>query len=116
MNFNELNNIESKGKTISFYSYKGGVGRTMALVNIACLMAKQKKKVLLIDCDLEAPGLHSFFKSNVNKDEPGLVDFISDIIEYSKTEVANNDEAYITYLSENLSKYVQKNIKIEKSE
>lgn len=47
---------------ITFYSYKGGVGRSMALANIATLLSKWGKKVLMIDWDLEAPGLENFFK------------------------------------------------------
>ena len=58
MQTNDKNTKDRKGQTITYYSYKGGVGRSMALVNIACLAAKEGKKILLIDCDLEAPGLH----------------------------------------------------------
>jgi Mrp family chromosome partitioning ATPase len=58
--------MESKrGKIITFYSYKGGTGRSMALVNLACLLSRRadvKKGVLAIDWDLEAPGLHWFFR------------------------------------------------------
>jgi MinD-like ATPase involved in chromosome partitioning or flagellar assembly len=46
--------------TITFYSFKGGVGRTMALVNVAAQLAKMGRKVLLLDFDLEAPGLETF--------------------------------------------------------
>jgi nucleoside phosphorylase/cellulose biosynthesis protein BcsQ len=52
------------GQVITFYSYKGGTGRTMALANVACLLAGRKETergVLMIDWDLEAPGLHRFF-------------------------------------------------------
>ncbi|MFO1495839.1 MAG: pentapeptide repeat-containing protein [Lysobacterales bacterium] len=43
----------------TFYSYKGGVGRTLALANVGAALAKRGSgRVLLIDCDLEAPGLH----------------------------------------------------------
>ncbi len=55
---------ESKdGKIITFYSYKGGTGRTMSLSNIACLIGiiEPTKKVLIMDWDLEAPGLHRYF-------------------------------------------------------
>jgi MinD-like ATPase involved in chromosome partitioning or flagellar assembly len=48
-------------KTITFYSYKGGVGRSLALVNIATRLAEFGKKVCIIDFDLEAPGLHLKF-------------------------------------------------------
>ena len=49
-------------RIITFYSYKGGVGRTFALVNIALLLAKRGKKVLLMDWDLEAPGMDRYFR------------------------------------------------------
>ena len=44
----------------TFYSYKGGVGRTMALANIAELFYQSGKKVLMVDWDLEAPWTRSF--------------------------------------------------------
>ena len=56
------------GKIYTFYSFKGGVGRSMALANIAVLVAAQGKRVLLVDFDLEAPGLEHFFY----KHDPGL--------------------------------------------
>ena len=46
---------------ITFYSYKGGVGRTMCLANVASLLASQGGRVLVIDWDLEAPGLQKYF-------------------------------------------------------
>ncbi len=45
----------------TFYSYKGGVGRTMALANVAELFYREGRRVLMIDWDLEAPGLEQFF-------------------------------------------------------
>jgi len=46
---------------VTFYSYKGGVGRTSALANIAVLLARRGQRVLMIDFDLEAPGLDQYF-------------------------------------------------------
>ena len=48
----------------SFYSFKGGVGRTTATVLSALLLARQGKKVMIVDFDLEAPGLASIFATN----------------------------------------------------
>ena len=45
----------------TFYSYKGGVGRSMALANVADILSRRGLKVLMIDFDLEAPGLEQFF-------------------------------------------------------
>ncbi|MEM6662649.1 MAG: AAA family ATPase [Pseudomonadota bacterium] len=50
-----------RGKVFTFYSFKGGVGRSMAMANIAVLVAAAGKKVLMVDFDLEAPGLEHFF-------------------------------------------------------
>ena len=50
------------GHIITFYSYKGGTGRSMALANIAWVLASAGRKVLMIDWDLEAPGLHRYFR------------------------------------------------------
>jgi tetratricopeptide (TPR) repeat protein len=67
-------------RIITFYSYKGGVGRTFALANIAVLLAKRGKRVLLMDWDLEAPGLHRYFKTYLNNAVPkpeGLIHLLS---------------------------------------
>jgi MinD-like ATPase involved in chromosome partitioning or flagellar assembly len=46
---------------ITFYSFKGGVGRTQALANVAVAMANLSQDVVVVDMDLESPGVHSFF-------------------------------------------------------
>jgi cellulose biosynthesis protein BcsQ len=46
---------------VTFYSYKGGVGRTMTLVNTAHALARRGARVLMVDFDLEAPGMSHFF-------------------------------------------------------
>src|SRR6516225_3752546 len=61
--------------TATFYSYKGGVGRTMALANTAHRLSARGKRVFLLDFDLEAPGLDVFFKDDSNR--PGLVEYIA---------------------------------------
>lgn len=70
------------GIVYTFYSYKGGVGRSMAAANVAALMAKWGHSVLIVDWDLEAPGLERFFvrppsaAEIVGKSKPGIVDLI----------------------------------------
>ncbi|GAA3345499.1 hypothetical protein GCM10020358_52830 [Amorphoplanes nipponensis] len=51
----------SDGQIVTFYSYKGGTGRTMALANIAWILAASGYRVLTVDWDLESPGLHRYF-------------------------------------------------------
>lgn len=60
--------------TITFYSFKGGVGRTMALVNVAAQLAEMGRKVLVVDFDLEAPGLETFERLRPPQPHRGLVE------------------------------------------
>jgi MinD-like ATPase involved in chromosome partitioning or flagellar assembly/photosystem II stability/assembly factor-like uncharacterized protein len=79
----------AKGRVITFYSYKGGTGRSMALANVAWLLALNNQRVLAIDWDLEAPGLHRFFHPFIAdkelRDTNGLVDFVADLAAQSAT-------------------------------
>jgi hypothetical protein len=84
--------LKLKTPVTSFYSFKGGVGRTTATILTALLLARQGKKVLLIDFDLEAPGLASVFASQEDNAEKllgvkGFVDFLVDY-EANKREIA----------------------------
>ena len=54
---------------VTFYSFKGGVGRSMALANVAELLAGYGYRVIVCDWDLEAPGLERYFVSNNASDE-----------------------------------------------
>ena len=49
------------GTIITFYSYKGGAGRSMCVANTAWILASNGLRVLAVDWDLEAPGLHRYF-------------------------------------------------------
>lgn len=67
-------------RTITFYSYKGGVGRSLALANIATRLSEFGKQVCMLDFDLEAPGLpykfSNFLSDNAHKINLGVVDYI----------------------------------------
>lgn len=71
---------EHDGKIITFYSYKGGTGRTMALANTAWILAGAGHRVLMVDWDLESPGLHRFIHPFLDMtavaDTPGVIDLI----------------------------------------
>ena len=62
---------------VTFYSFKGGVGRTMALVNVGVELAQSGRRVLLVDFDLEAPGLETFDLHQPREQTPGVVDYIT---------------------------------------
>lgn len=68
--------LTAPGEVVTFYSYKGGTGRTMALSNIAVLLARHQNAttpILMIDWDLEAPGLHHYFQRQ--QETPGVLEF-----------------------------------------
>lgn len=66
---------------IAFYSFKGGLGRSTALLSCAWQLAAQQREVAVVDLDLEAPGLGSLFLAEA--DQPtmggrGVLDFLVD--------------------------------------
>lgn len=66
---------------VTFYSFKGGVGRSLALANIGLQLANTGRRVLLVDFDLEAPGLTTFNRFKPGTATPGIVEYISEYIE-----------------------------------
>jgi cellulose biosynthesis protein BcsQ len=80
--------MKDEATIVTFYSYKGGVGRSMALANIAQILADQfRRRVLTIDWDLEAPGLHRFFDLEDSDVSGGLIEVLEDYKELLRTEV-----------------------------
>lgn len=72
-------NSRRPSTVVTFYSYKGGVGRTQALADVAILLARRGRRVLMVDFDLEAPGLDVYFRAHlVSSDVAGLVELITD--------------------------------------
>ncbi|SNT57972.1 Chromosome partitioning ATPase, Mrp family, contains Fe-S cluster [Streptosporangium subroseum] len=71
----------SEGRIVTFYSYKGGTGRTMALANTAWILASSGLRVLVLDWDLESPGLHKFFRPFLDNgmvaNTSGVIDLIT---------------------------------------
>ncbi len=65
---------------ITFYSFKGGVGRTQALVNVGVELARRGRRVLLVDFDLEAPGLDTYDLPRPPEPTGGMVEFITDYL------------------------------------
>ena len=85
--FNQFQSDQKLKKSIpivTFYSYKGGMGRTTTMISYAIDLAiNHDKKVFIIDCDLEAPGYLNFFNlskhSGLNSGSVnGLVEFLCD--------------------------------------
>ncbi|MBS1212727.1 MAG: hypothetical protein H6R26_1344 [Proteobacteria bacterium] len=65
----------------TFYSFKGGVGRSMGMAAVGYLLAQRGLKVLAVDFDLEAPGLERYFFDEPGplaevRGNPGLIDLV----------------------------------------
>lgn len=62
----------------------------MALANVAVLLAKKGKRVLIVDFDLEAPGVTNMTAFSEAKGKSGVVDFIVDYVSTSQVPDAAN--------------------------
>lgn len=87
---------------VSFHSFKGGVGRTSALMTYVTACFKESsdgsKKILVVDADLEAPGV-TFWLSDINKPSVSFVQLL-EALHYPPT---NTDEA-LEYFATELKK------------
>lgn len=64
-----------KPAIISFFSFKGGVGRTSSLVATALTLARDGHRVAIVDLDLEAPGLATIFSPD-DLSNSGVIDYL----------------------------------------
>ncbi|TDC96980.1 FxSxx-COOH system tetratricopeptide repeat protein [Actinomadura sp. 7K507] len=85
--------MANTGTIVTFYSYKGGTGRTSALANVAWILAAAGQKVLVIDWDLESPGLHKYYHPFLDQDiltsTPGVIDMLD---EYSWATTTKHED------------------------
>ena len=83
---------------VTFYSFKGGTGRSMALANVAWILASGGKRVLVVDWDLEAPGLHHYFRpflpdaDLLAMDVRGVIDFVFEYVAVAATPPAQSGD------------------------
>ncbi len=68
--------ISRAPRRIVFYSIKGGVGRSTALAASAWALAQAGKRVLVLDLDLESPGLSSALLPPDRRPSFGIVDWL----------------------------------------
>lgn len=61
---------------IAFVSMKGGVGRSSALCILAAELASKGKRVLVVDLDLESPGVGSMLLDQDSMPEYGVLDYL----------------------------------------
>ena len=66
-------------KVVAFYSFKGGVGRTTTTAMTGLTLAREGKRVIIIDLDLEAPGIEGYFfgpEDSSGTSAAGIVDYL----------------------------------------
>ncbi len=62
--------------TIAFFGVKGGVGRSTALSVIARRLAEKGERVMVLDLDLESPGVSSLLLPEEGRPRFGVVDWL----------------------------------------
>lgn len=78
---NNNSNNNSNIPITTFYSYKGGVGRTTSLITFANYYAYHyNKKVVILDFDFEAPGLTNYFDFSLDSmdNKNGVLEYLLD--------------------------------------
>jgi cellulose biosynthesis protein BcsQ len=68
--------VSSDIPRLVFYGFKGGVGRSTAVAVAAYHLASKGKRVLLLDLDLESPGLSALVLPQDSRADFGLVDWL----------------------------------------
>jgi len=103
---------------VTFYSYKGGMGRTTTMIAYAIDAAiNNNKKVVILDCDLEAPGYLNFFDLSEHGglkdgDKNGLVEYLCDV-QFSKDKNSISLSDYVINVRDNNNKeWIQDNEKL----
>lgn len=99
----------------TFYSYKGGVGRSMALLNVAYKLASWGRHVLMVDMDLEAPGISGFLERNEELAPPaaGVKDILTLLAELKRLSTSTTSPEALAEQLPSLSNYLR-SVKREK--
>lgn len=100
---------ERNGRIVTFYSYKGGTGRSMLLANVAWILASNGRRVLVVDWDLEAPGMHRYLRPFLEDreltDTDGVIDFVVDFSVAASTPAEDADDESWFELYADMTRY-----------
>ena len=76
-----VNGDDSDTNTYTLYSLKGGVGRSTSAAVLSWHLARRGEDVLVVDLDLESPGISSAMLDRSMRPEFGVVDwFVEDLV------------------------------------
>lgn len=90
INWNRKPNVNKINNVISGYSFKGGMGRSSTLAYLSYFYYLLGKKVVVLDCDFEAPGIASmFFKRDEREIKAGVLDYLIDLNIESEPKLDN---------------------------
>ncbi len=116
---NSYNKSKRQTPIVTFYSYKGGMGRTTTMVAYAISLAAKEnslknKRVVIVDCDLEAPGYLNFFDLSEHKGlksgkKNGLVEFMSDAQFLSNPDILDINDYIINVGLDNRNNFAYNN-------
>jgi MinD-like ATPase involved in chromosome partitioning or flagellar assembly len=99
----------NKTELLAFYSFKGGVGRTLNLVAYLLALLERSKElnqpinILVIDADLEAPGLT--YWNGVKNPAACFLDFL-EVYHYSRLPVEHTLSLFAKELKKNLGSHI----------
>ena len=80
INWNRTSKIKEFKNVIAGYSFKGGMGRSSTLAYLAYFYYLLGRKVVVLDCDFEAPGIASmFFDKSERSLKAGVLDYLIDL-------------------------------------
>ena len=81
-------------KSIVFHSYKGGTGKTTLAANYAALLARKGFRVFLLDLDVYAPSLQTYFEMEpdrwINDFLTGDTELNDVIVDLTSIVIGNN--------------------------
>ena len=85
-NWSSISTPNTTPSRIVFFSIKGGVGRSTALAATAWALAERGKRVLVLDLDLESPGLSSSLLPEDRRPAFGIADWlVEDLVDNGDT-------------------------------
>jgi MinD-like ATPase involved in chromosome partitioning or flagellar assembly len=83
-----LSRASTKARRVTFFGVKGGVGRSTALVAIARHLAERGDRILVIDLDLESPGITASLLPADSRPSFGVVDwFVEDDVNQANADL-----------------------------